>query len=90
MQDIKSGTFGKMAQAERWEGLQFGTVSDILTVSSSWQSDNEHIEAEQVEAEKVGVSIKRVLCNDFQPVKVKKIYFGESMEDCGEVQTRQK
>ena len=65
-------------QSERCEGIQFGTVSDILTVSSSWQSEHEHVEAEhveveQVEAEKVGVSIKEVSYNDFKFVKGKKV-----------------
>ena len=49
------------------EDLQFGTVSDILTVSSSWQSEHE---AEHIEAEKVGVS---VIGNDFIFVKGKKV-----------------
>ena len=49
------------------EDLQFGTVSDILTVSSSWQSEHE---AEDIEAEKVGVS---VIGNDFIFVKGKKV-----------------
>ena len=70
MEEIKSDTFGDLlsGQSERQEDFQFGTVSEILTVSSSWQSDNEH-----VEAEKVGVLTKKVACNDFKPVKVKKV-----------------
>ena len=52
------------------EDLQFGTVSDILTVSSSWQSEHE---AEHIEASKVGVSVKEVRCNDFKFVKGKKV-----------------
>ena len=52
------------------EDLQFGTVSDILTVSSSWQSEHE---AEHIEAEKVGVSVKEVRFDDFKFVKGKKV-----------------
>ena len=57
-------------QSERCEDIQFGTVSDILTVSSSWQSE---YEAEHIEAKKVGVSVKEVHCNDFKFMKGKKV-----------------
>ena len=64
MHDVKSGTFDDLlsVQAERREDIQFGTVSDILTVSSSVQYECEqHVEES---SEKVGVSIAEVLSND--------------------------
>ena len=57
-------------QSERWEDIQFGTVSDVLTVSSSVQSEcAPHVE---VTSEKVGEFTEKVPCNDFKPNKLKK------------------
>ena len=57
-------------QSERSEDIQFGTVSEILTVSSSVQFESAtHGEAASL---KVGVSLDEVPCNDFKPVKDKK------------------
>ena len=57
-------------QSERREDIQFGTVSEILTVSSSVQVESvTHGEAASL---KVGVSIDEVPCNDFKPVRIKK------------------
>ena len=59
-------------QSERREDIQFGTVSEILTVSSSVQVESvTHGEAASL---KVGVSLDEVPCNDFKPVRVKKAY----------------
>ena len=72
MHDVKSGTFGDLLslQAGRREDIQFGTVSDILTVSSSVQYECEQYVEEL--SENVGVSIEEVLSNDFKPLKLKK------------------
>lgn len=57
-------------QSERREDIQFGTVSEILTVSSSVQVESAtHGETASL---KVGVSLDEVPSNDFKPVKVKK------------------
>ena len=57
-------------QSERSEDIQFGTVSEILTVSSTVQFES----ATRGEAPslKVGVSLDEAPCNDFKPVKDKK------------------
>ena len=55
-------------QSESREDIQFGTVSEILTVSSSVQVESAtHDEAASL---KVGVSLDEVSCNDFKPGKV--------------------
>ena len=57
-------------QSEKREDIQFGTVNEILTVSSSLQSEiARHCEAASI---KVGVSFEEISCDDFKLVKVKK------------------
>ena len=57
-------------QSERREDIQFGTVSEILTVSGSVQFESAtHGEAASL---KRGVSLDEDPCNDFKLVKVKK------------------
>ena len=72
MEEIKSCPYDDLhsVQSESREDIQFGTVSEILTVSSSVQVESAtHGETASL---KVGVSLDEVPCNDFKPVKVKK------------------
>ena len=73
MHDVKSCTSRDLLseQFERKEDFQFGTVSDILTVSSSMLCENApHVE---VTSENEGVTMEKVPCNTFKPSKIKKI-----------------
>ena len=71
MEEIKSGSLLSV-QSEQREDIQFGTVGEILTVSSSVQSDSPpHGEVTSV---KVGASNEEVSCEDFKVVKGKNAY----------------
>ena len=69
MQDIKSDTFGDLFSKRR-EDIEFGTVSEVLTVSSSVPCESE-LDDEAAYA-KLGVALKEVPSNNFKPMKVKK------------------
>ena len=69
MQDIKSDTFGDLLSKRR-EDFEFGTVSEILTVSSSAPCESE-LDDEAAYA-KLGAAPKEVPSNNFKPMKVNK------------------
>ena len=70
MQDTNTGTLGDLLSEER-EDIEFGTVSEILKVSSSIQSESATY-AEAVSL-KIESSIDKTSCTNFEMIKSKKI-----------------
>ena len=70
MQDTNTGTKGDLLSEGR-EDIEFGTVSEILKVSSSIQAESAtHAEAASV---KIEASIDQTSCTNFELIKSKKI-----------------
>ena len=70
MQDTNTGTLGDLLSDGR-EDIEFGTVSEILKVSSSIQSESAtYAEAASV---KIESSIDKTSCTNFELIRSKKI-----------------
>ena len=70
MEDANTGAFGDVLSEGR-EDIEFGTVSEILKVSSSLQSESaSYAEAASV---KIEASIDKTSCTNFELIKSKKI-----------------